>query len=631
MKKSSWSFLYEATKQEKEMVVKTLRQCDNDINLPINASSSKIVEEIKNEVGLPKHASYQDFIIKIGTFFDCTELSWEKYEYVLLSKILIEKIKRADKNSFNEEIAKALNLSNTGTKALCSEIEARTKNSEEFRIRLPFFLTSLQGVQWENAITALPKLGSISTITSMLSTIGVLTAFAPTFIKVLTFPLTIGAGIFGVFAGIGKSLFYVSYEKLLPLVSVLILIKQEHDVKFNTQQEAITYVKNEIQLQKVFPNRSYAALSLVFQIADCEKNSQIREYKQIFDTALLHNKRLPIPEYRLKIILPYKEGVYTELMKWVENDYRRTRLNFSITDNIYSAFKYSLLGNSSISDSEQEINVTKQASKTRNTETDSDIVFRKENLDHNKEVVEQIQLTDKDEKISRLEARVAELQARLEENEKTFQYLRHDIALTYGSSLRPLYIYIQTHRITDEEVSKAISKAESVTQILSSVGKTDFGVADIESKTLSTLVEDKMNCESFCFRWNDQADKKIKVRISSITFVNRVLGNLVKNFEVHAFPTKFSVLFPNKEKIVEANITDTDECILLTISNNGLPISEQNIGQIFKFGACFGDNAGDGRGLSYIKEYMEHWNGSVDACIPQDEFSIMFTFKFFKQ
>lgn len=587
----TWKFLEEATQEELDLLLSVVSHCCSISRDDLNIEN--VVSDILNLRSMEHDASYCDFLKDIGKDAGCDpKIAWDIYPYMLLITLLREALTGCDSNKVTL-ISKEFDLSNRSISGIAMELRSRIVSNMDFRSSFPFILASILGINWKDSIQAFPIVSSITNITSLLN------LKEKMMLAVVMGPLAKPISSFSNFL---NNLFNtkVSTDKLFPVVTLLVLLSQEHNSGFEKEKDAIDYVNNFLRIQDTFDNTSDAAISLGVQLYKYDRCDDIPEIVRVVESQKLQNKSLIIPEYRIEKIIPYKDSVLKSLVEWIDGK-----------DSFIDEFSRVTIGNhfpKKVIVSEME------------RETDSTAMV---------ELPDKGPLDNSNEIIVALREKVSMLEKQLEEAKETFAFIRHDVKTMYATSVAPLYDFIDGVPLDIATVQKALEKESIVSSILNNAGKSDYGLRTGCKYSLKSMTEEAMHSDNYSFIWNTESSD-MQIDIAESCFVNRVLANIRGNFERCAFGVSPYCEYPITQRVVEAKISSDSLWVYLTLSNNGCPISESDVEIIFRDGISIGARPSTGHGLAYVKKFMEYWGGEVVASVPKNNYNISFVFKFKK-
>lgn len=645
MKQVSWRFIREFTPEDidflKQAVAKS--HLENEFSFD---SKEKIIESLRSLRQLGTSSSFSDFITDIGEELGCTTAEWDKYRHALSAKILIDIIERNNNSALTEEMIRCLNLSNRSESGMRNEINARVQSSKDFQTNLLYVLCSINGIDWGNRLKTLPVLESMSSVSNLFSNSRLIPAIGGIMGSIIAGGL-IGASIYGVTRFLFSTIKKTEARSLYPIVSVLLLTYQEHSAGFATSKEAISYIEYVIRFQQTFERASYAAISLLYRINSFDaKDNQLSTWGRQAMEKMLDKKHIVMPNYRIQKMIPYKSDIIEYLISVIYEDFKNEKEH--LIDERLMLEMLKLSSRSLDSPIKSNIADNKAVSATRfNKPEDQQIstmgiigacvsipsgTLSKSKIDKSfftdfssKEVKNLV------DKVKELEEKVYDLSIKLEEKDIQFRMLRHDMSDCYQASVAPLYDYERTKTIDEEDLEDAIRCEKQFREALKKVGKDDYGFIGFKKiPTIRVMVEEQMKCDEFSFVWNPNADFSLVARIPESTFVTRVLGNIRRNIIRHAFGVDPYKQYTRDRRKVEGNIYVDNEYAVLTLSNNGAPISSENIKHIFDREAKFGPTAHTGLGLYYVACFMEHWGGQAKASIPSNAYNFEISL-YFKQ
>ena len=590
----NWIFLEESTDEELNLLISVVSQCCKiDID---KLNRANIISQILQLRDQEEKSSFKTFLNDIGEEVGCDpKITWVLYPYMLLVSLLRDSLINCTSEMIGL-ISKEFDLPSTSVSSISKVLRSRIASNEDFRKNFPFVLASILGIKWRESIHILPILSSEFIASgSFFSKESVMLASV---LGPLAKPV---AGISRVLNGLFSS--KISGEKLFPVVVLLILLNQEHNSKFDSSKDVVNYIENNLRMQDTFETTSLAAISIIQQLIQDNLDEEDLDVVESVVSDKLHGKRFYIPEYRLKKILPYKDDVIQALADWIVED-----------DVLIDRFT---------------IRFTGKHPKTKNEDTVIDgnhIITQNADSPANMEGTASTKEYS-DDSIPALRARIAELEMQIEEANRAFSFLRHDVKTMYATSVAPLYDFINGLPLDKKTVEKALEKEAIVTSILKDAGRLDYGLRTGNKYSLKSMTESAMQSDQYIFHWKDTSVDAM-IDISETCFKNRVLSNIRNNFERCAFGVPPFCDQPVIKRIVEAGIVVNEKWAVLTLSNNGMPISESDTKIIFEDGVSIGQRQSTGHGLAYVAKFMEHWNGSVEAIVPKNDFNISFVFKF---
>jgi len=587
---NSWDFLKEATQEEMNLLISVVSHCCKaDIN---ELNMGNIIPRIIGFRNLKEDSTFEAFLKDIGEESDCDpQINWDLYPYMILVSMLRNAMMDCTAQNI-KLIAKEFQLSNATVAGMTMELRSRIISNSDFRRSFPFVLASILGINWRDSIRALPIVSSVGISSSLMYSKESL------MLAVVLGPLAKPITSFSNFLN-GLFSTKISADQLFPVVALLVLLYQEHTSVFNNNKEVIEYVENCLRTQNDFENTSKAAMSLMIQILQPKQEDDVFEICNSVLIDVLHDKRFTIPKYRLDKMIPFKESVINYLAEWVIEDDKTT-----------DEFLFQIAGKHPKSNMKE-------------------VVSEDDTCKHHNEITDLQTDNVEQHLISELQARISVLEEELKEAKETFAFLRHDVKSMYATSVAPLFQFLDGIPLDNKTVEKALEKEAIVSNIINNVGKSDFGLRSGIRYSLKSITESAMASNNYTFVWNhDTVDSLIE--ISEFHLKNRVLANIRSNFERCAFGVSPYSEMPISERIVEAYISEDNEYVLLTVSNNGMPISENETNIIFDNGVSLGARPSTGHGLAYVRKFMNYWEGSVEAVVPKNNFNISFIFKFKK-
>ena len=590
----SWKFLEESTDEELNLLISVVSQCCKiDIDKLNHANIISRILQLRNQ---DENSSFETFLNDIGEEVGCDpKITWVLYPYMLLVSLLRDSLINCTSEMIGL-ISKEFDLPSTSVSSISKVLRSRIASNEDFRKNFPFILASILGIKWRESIHVLPLLSSeFISRGSFYSKESVMLASV---LGPLAQPVT---GISRVLTGWFSS--KSSGEELFPVVVLLILLNQEHNSKFENSKDVVNYIENNLRMQDTFETTSLAAISIIQQLIQDNQNKEDSDIVESVISDKLHGKRFYIPEYRLQKILPYKDDVIQVLADWIVED-----------DAVIDAFAVRFTGKHP--KAKNEVIVLDESQSIKQTGA---IVAKIDGTSPSEE--------DSIESIPMLRARIAELEMQIEEANRAFSFLRHDVKTMYATSVAPLYDFINGLPLDKKTVEKALEKEAIVTGILKDAGRLDYGLRTGNKYSLKSMTESAMQSDQYSFHWKDTSVDAM-IDISETCFKNRVLSNIRNNFERCAFGVPPFCDLPVIKRIVEAVIVVNEQWAVLPLSNNGMPISENDTKVIFEDGVSIGQLQSTGHGLAYVAKFMEHWNGSVEAIVPKNDFNISFVFKF---
>ncbi|MFO7792232.1 MAG: HAMP domain-containing sensor histidine kinase [Candidatus Saliniplasma sp.] len=200
-------------------------------------------------------------------------------------------------------------------------------------------------------------------------------------------------------------------------------------------------------------------------------------------------------------------------------------------------------------------------------------------------------------------------------NEETFSkkdaelhsMLRHDLKNKLQVSLGYLQL-LNDMDLTEQQnlfVKKALMSLKESTQLISkvrdirSIWDQEGYEVDI-NKILEEVVSEYQHLAS-------EEDIEIEVEGTDGTVIG---SELFKNL--------FSNLIDNSIKhsdcsVIKIEINEDEETVVVSVEDDGKGIPEGIEENLFDFGVKKGDNAGTGLGLSYVKEIVEMYDGSIEV------------------
>lgn len=118
------------------------------------------------------------------------------------------------------------------------------------------------------------------------------------------------------------------------------------------------------------------------------------------------------------------------------------------------------------------------------------------------------------------------------------------------------------------------------------------------------------------------SDRDLQICINKADFQTEVLQNIAENIKRHAFPY---AEYANKlviDKVVEIQITKSDNKVLIRVSNNGIPF-QGNVDNLFNSGYHSGKYGRTGFGLASAKQFMQKIGGDIQFS-PVDNYQVSF-------
>lgn len=207
------------------------------------------------------------------------------------------------------------------------------------------------------------------------------------------------------------------------------------------------------------------------------------------------------------------------------------------------------------------------------------------------------------------------------EREEAWKEMAKQVAHEINNPLTPLRLTIQNfqrkYRQDDPENEKKVKHlTESVVHqidIISSITKSfsDFAKMpvnqDVEIDVVETIQRtvDIFPSTVVYFSTNVQ---HLYFQMDSL-YLTRIVTNIVKN-GIQAIP-------PSKNKKIIVNLTDSENEFIISITDNGNGIAEENQGKIFEPNFTT-KSTGMGLGLSMVKKIVEDYQGSIWFVTKQD-------------
>ncbi len=216
--------------------------------------------------------------------------------------------------------------------------------------------------------------------------------------------------------------------------------------------------------------------------------------------------------------------------------------------------------------------------------------------------------------IDKLEESAAQLAAN--EREAAWREMAKQVAHEIKNPLTPMRLTVQSfQRKFDPKDPKIKEKIEEYSNsliqqidIMSSIASAFSAYANMpaqKDELLDVVKVTKLALDIFTEDYiTFKTDKNQIIAKLDRTLLIRVVTNLVKN-SIHAIQQK-----KPKNPTIVVNLTEKDNKIVLTVSDNGLGISKEHIDKVFepKFTT---KTSGMGLGLAMIKKIIETYKGSI--------------------
>ena len=183
--------------------------------------------------------------------------------------------------------------------------------------------------------------------------------------------------------------------------------------------------------------------------------------------------------------------------------------------------------------------------------------------------------------------------------------------------------YEKIRKYINQIKTSGIRAADIVQDLLTLSGK---GVKSIKVLNLNNIIEEYINSPEFKSlskkhpntKVNIKLDKKLKNILGSKIHLYKTIMNLVKNcFEAIEDKGEINIITKNKKihnkKIKDYNKTLDGEYIEVTISDNGVGISKQDLPKIFEpfYSKKVMERKGTGLGMMVVKGTVDDHNGAI--------------------
>lgn len=236
---------------------------------------------------------------------------------------------------------------------------------------------------------------------------------------------------------------------------------------------------------------------------------------------------------------------------------------------------------------------------------------------------EKIEINDTSEEISTLvnsynsmidELEESAIQLAKSEREQAWREMAKQVAHEIKNPLTPMRLTVQNfqrkfnpndeniHSKVDEYSKTLIQQIDTMSSIASAFSNFAKMPAQ-QNETLNVVKIVKLALDIFNEGYIDfTAEKEEIIAKFDRTQLIRVVTNLVKN-GIQAIPA-------NKTPKINVNVETTDKNVVLTVTDNGAGISEENIDKVFepKFTT---KTSGMGLGLAMVKNIVETYKGSI--------------------
>ncbi|GBU10661.1 two-component sensor histidine kinase [Erysipelotrichaceae bacterium] len=200
--------------------------------------------------------------------------------------------------------------------------------------------------------------------------------------------------------------------------------------------------------------------------------------------------------------------------------------------------------------------------------------------------------------------------------------LKSDQLLSHSEET--IYEHIQEVAIIHQECRRMHKMVDD----LLFLAKRDSGVVDIEMKNFSTHTL-ATELEALYSEFFQMADKKFEM---TEKYSGEVLGDYQKIKQVCMIIIDNALKFTEKNQYIACNIEQKGNRFLFTISNNGIPLNQEEIPKIFdRFYKSDssrnrdGEAKGNGLGLSIAKEILHLHQSKIRANITQGITSFSFS------
>lgn len=228
-----------------------------------------------------------------------------------------------------------------------------------------------------------------------------------------------------------------------------------------------------------------------------------------------------------------------------------------------------------------------------------------------------------------------ELKKLIATKDKFFNIIAHDLRNPFNSLLG--FSELLLRNLKNKNFKKSYNYAEiikksslqtfNLLENLLSWSGSQTGRIEIEFKNqdLKKLIDNNID-----LLINSAENKKITLSTNlknslfvfvDYNMVNTILRNLIGN----------AIKFSNQDEIITINAKETDECILVSVSDTGVGISPENISKLFKVDENVitrgtADEIGTGLGLILCKEFVDKHKGKIWVeSIPNKETTFFFT------
>jgi len=159
--------------------------------------------------------------------------------------------------------------------------------------------------------------------------------------------------------------------------------------------------------------------------------------------------------------------------------------------------------------------------------------------------------------------------------------------------------------LLQRNLEQAATLLKSFKKITTDQGRLQVEKIDLEVYVKSVVLSLKYSLRKYNVEVTVDIPEHLIINLNSGAF-SQVLINLITNASIHAFKT-------DQERLVKIYVKEQDEIVVLTIEDNGIGMSEDQISEIFKPFVRFDDNEeGSGLGLSIVKDIVDNTlHGSI--------------------